>query len=732
MPASPKIISAIPYQLDPDFRRHPQAAARSGPGQELSCLEREVVRRLLIVADKQPSLSREAVEQRLPSGVSLSADQRNLLGQLVRPPQSPDRQAMGELWRQDYRVDPPAIEQFLDEDYYLGVALRRTATNEGLWPHWRAWLIEHAGRESFLHNLVISGGIGVGKTLLMVTLILYRIALCACLRGPYLFYGLSRGSPIDFLLLSLSQDTLRATAWLTALRLMRSSPFFREHCGYAHRGMHAGLEVTLVINAGSADEVEITLSGGSKGQHHLGRNVLGVGLDEGNFRLEREPHQYAADLFADLRARMVSRFQRLGGFMPGLSIVASSAGQESCFTEQLIEQIEREADPQAQRVVRQAIYRVKPNLKLCGWWFKVPYGLLNVEPTILPGCYNQASEPVPPPPGCPADLAQPHQPVPAGARVELVPGDYYRQFVRSPRKSLQQLSGISLSGANRLFPSLVDIYRCLDLSVQDGVPVPTQATILSVSDENTRPIWEDLCHKAFVRRVSPNSFEPVRHPQRRRYAHLDLAINGLAGIAICHLVDPPSPPLGPGGEPLLRLIVEYDFILTLAPGKTRPICYDKILTFLGWLRDACGFRFGLVTADSFQSQHMLQTLQAKGFPTRLQSVDRDKRAYLAWQGGFQDHCIRLYPQAQLLKEAAALIELDSKIDHPLGGGTKDTTDAAAAAFLSAISSDEIRSLAIPPGAPAVFGIWPMANASAQDPFGFFNRIKPRPPQVFLV
>ena len=287
-----------------------------------------------------------------------------------------NNQQIEALWHLDYRSPPPSIEKFIQDDYYLGPALHRTSGNEGLWPRWREWLGAHADLESFLHNLVISGAIGVGKSLVMVTLILYRICLCASLRDPYSFYGLSRGSPIHFLLLSLSQDTLRATAWTTALRLMRSSRFFRDFCGYDQTRMHAGLDVLLQIGAGS-DEVQITFSGGSKGQHQIGRNVLGVGLDEGNFRLEREPQQYAAQLFSDLRARMVSRFQRLGGFMPGLSIVASSAGEESCFTEQLIGQIEKDADANGQVVARQAIYRVKPGLKLCPWWFKAWYGLAN-------------------------------------------------------------------------------------------------------------------------------------------------------------------------------------------------------------------------------------------------------------------------------------------------------------------------------------------------------------------
>jgi len=82
-----------------------------------------------------------------------------------------------------------------------------------------------------------------------------------------------------------------------------------------------------------------------------------------------------------------------------------------------------------------------------------------------------------------------------------VPGDYSDEFFRSPRRHLQQISGISLGGSNRLFPTLVDIYRCLELSAEEAVPVPTEATIISLSDENKREIWDDLCHKAFVRRV---------------------------------------------------------------------------------------------------------------------------------------------------------------------------------------------------------------------------------------
>ena len=84
----------------------------------------------------------------------------------------------------DYLQRPPTIEEFIDDDYYLGASLVRTADNEGLWPDWRDWLQENANLESFLHELVITGAIGTGKTFVLVTLLLYRICLCTYLRDP--------------------------------------------------------------------------------------------------------------------------------------------------------------------------------------------------------------------------------------------------------------------------------------------------------------------------------------------------------------------------------------------------------------------------------------------------------------------------------------------------------------------------------------------------------------------
>ncbi|MCX6925660.1 MAG: hypothetical protein NT154_20980, partial [Verrucomicrobia bacterium] len=660
----------------------------------------------------------------------ISPGGRRFLRALIRTRQEEFARVKQDLWLADYVQVPPSIGQFLSDAYYLGQSLAGVGDSPGLWPTWRGLLIQQFDLDSFIHNLVLTGAIGVGKTLALVALILFRICVCLHLRDPFGYFGLARGSTMVFLLLSVSKDTLRATAWSRALRLMASSPFFRERCGYDPDQGHDSMKIPLQFVAPELSGVHVTLCGGSKRQHLIGRDVLVVGMDESNSRLEADPQAAAYELFSDARVRMASRFQRHCGFMPGLSIVASSAGDESSFTEKIIKENEASADCRAQGVVRRAIYRMKPDLKLKPWWFKVAYGRPNDEPIVLRGAYSPEAHPLAPPPDCPFASDALHDPTPEGTATELIPGDFFEEFARHPRRALQQLSGISVGGTHRLFPTMADIERCLSLSILEGILDANRSQLMPMSDEDDRHVWDYLNHRAFVTRVA-NGFEPRRHPARLRYVHLDLATTGKAGLTVCHLAGPASteanPP--PATDQLGRsFTVEFDFILTITGGRTRPIAFDKIKEFLVWLREMCGFRFGKVTADSYQSTYLLQTLEAQGFTTGPLSVDRDKSPYLALRAGFEAGRIRLYRQLEFMREAAQLLEMERKICHP-SEGSKDTTDAAAGAYANAIGSEEIKILSISTLPPAVEGIRPpRGNATPEDPFGLYTGIPPRKPR----
>jgi hypothetical protein len=131
------------------------------------------------------------------------------------------------------------------------------------------------------------------------------------------------------------------------------------------------------------------------------------------------------------------------------------------------------------------------------------------------------------------------------------------------------------------------------------------------------------------------------------------------------------------GDPAGRfeLVVEYDFILAFGPGPKPPIYFQKIVDFLFWLRNECGFMFGNITADQYQSQMLIQALKGQRLNAGHLSVDINKAPYEAWRKAIEAHQIRLYPHPILLREAEFLQELDRKFDHP-AGGSKDLTDVA--------------------------------------------------------
>ncbi len=654
---------------------------------------------------------------------SLTEIEQKLYDDLATEIRQGKLQADAPLWRLDFVREPPDIETFLLDDHYLGKTWRPVAgENEGIWPAWLEILTQNLNLSSRIHNLVLTGSLGIGKTSILVSIILYRICIATHLKNPQNFFGLSRNSNIVYNLLSVTKEAVKDTAFGTAIDYMSDSPYFLEACKFDPDCEYSDFRIPMLNTLRDGRLSHIWLTGGSKGQHVLGRNLLGIGLDEGNFRLEKDPDLKAYSLYDQVRTRIANRFQKIEAYLPAISIIASSAQDESSFTEKVVAEIEEHnrqrlennakktgpPHPPTQLVIRNAVYKIKRHA-LTGigkdhHWFKVTYGLKNMEPYILSGWYLENDTPI---------LDEPHEEPPPGAKTELVPKFYWEAFRRNCKAQLQNLSGISTGGSHRLFSSLVDIEACLELSKQEGILSPLNPGIqrLAISAEDNAQIWDYLNHKVFVTRVA-SRYTPLRHPNNLRYAHIDLATQSLAGVSICHLAGSQLiEGLVKDGQPFseYRLIVEYDFILTICAGQTKPINIGKIQKFFFWLRDVCGFRFGLITADMWQSEAPLQELEARGFEVDKLSIDRDKSVYNTWRTGFEEHRVRLHRNEQMIRESGELLEMDKKYDHP-PDGSKDTTDSASGAYYNAVNSDEKITLASQ-NAPAVYSGQDMKQAA---------------------
>jgi hypothetical protein len=655
-------------------------------------IEKDVNKSLSSEAEIEDIITRVLAGENIGSMLdALSPYSRGLLEEMIgelrktsRALQPPRSEVMEQLKIADYISKPPTMQQFLEDPYYLGSLMTKSQDSEGMFPSWKEILCRDFNYDSAIHNCVITGSLGIGKTFIMVTILLYRILIATLLRNPHQFFGLTKGTKIIFNLLSVTKAAVTETAFGDAMNFMANSPYFIEECHYNPDLQYTGFRIPL--------KGAIMLTAGSRGQHLLGRNIIGVGLDEGNWRLEAEPDTKAYELFNEVRNRINNRFRKVAGYLPAISILASSAKDESSFTETIIKEIEKANDPSCQKVYRNSVYKIKRHtLQLGPKWFKVSYGLKNIPPMILSGWYTEKSEPI---------GEGPHEAAPPGASTELVPVLYYDEFKRRPLNALRDVCGISTGGVNRWFATMVDFERCIELAEKDGVqcPVIGNTEMLPLSMEDSTQLWDYLDHKKFCTRVQSQVI-PKRHPGQLRYAHIDLATQTMAGIAVCHLVGVELiSNLVKPGEVIpyseYRLIVEYDFILTVIAGQVKPISLLKIQNFIIWLADQCGFNFGLVTFDQWQSEMSLQMLEARGFKVDKQSIDRNKDAYTNMRMAVEELRLRPSKHRHLTWELENLLDGDKKVDHP-DKGSKDTSDAVAGAYNNAINSEEKATMMAP-------------------------------------
>jgi hypothetical protein len=579
---------------------------------------------------------------------------------------------MSDLWRLDYIKRPPSMQEFLEDPYWLGKIMNKSEESEGMFPKWKELLLKDFDIDSRVHNLVVTGSLGIGKTFCTVTILLYRIVLARLLRNPQAFFGLAKGSQIFYAILSVTKSVVQETAFGDVLNFMSESPFFIEECRFNPARKYANLRIPMGGN--------VFMTAGSQGWHIIGRNAMGVALDEGNFRLESNPDLKAYKLYDEVRSRISNRFRKMAGFMPAISILSSSARDETSFTEKVINDIEKSKDND-QLIYRFPVYKIKAHtLRLSPRWFRVAYGLKNVDPIVLSGVYDKDGKPM-------KNTDEPYDTVPTGSKVEFVPDNYKEEFRRNVKTALQNVSGISTGGSFRFFGNTVDLEKAIEVSEASGLVNPSTVISIPLSEEDNTQVWDYLEAKNFLAKIA-GQILPKRDPHALRYVHLDLATRTQAGVSICHVVGQKKVEglLGSGGDLFdeYRVVVEYDFILSIVAGTHKPISLEKVVKFLLWLKKICNYRFAVTTADQFQSALPLQMLEKQGFKVANLSVDKTKKPYEAWRSAFEEQRIRMFRHTILMNEAEHLVDLGDRIDHP-DTNSKDVCDSACGCYFSAVT-----------------------------------------------
>ena len=130
---------------------------------------------------------------------------------------------------QDYEEIPVDITTFLHNPHYLGKGLTDAEGRFTLFPYWEDLLkrmYPDPLKPAICNTLALTGGIGLGKSTIMVITGCYELYRMLCLKDPYIYYGLQPIDLITFAVININIKAAQGVAWSKLQSLIQSSDWF--------------------------------------------------------------------------------------------------------------------------------------------------------------------------------------------------------------------------------------------------------------------------------------------------------------------------------------------------------------------------------------------------------------------------------------------------------------------------------------------------------------------------
>ena len=554
------------------------------------------------------------------------------------------------------------IRDWVQDPYYVGeggVFKWNDGVPTGIYPYYQDFLCDLFEYENKYDMVVISGGIGGGKTsvgLYCFIRKLYEQSVYNNIQGRY---GLMPTSPIVFLYFCAVSKFMAIRLGKQLREIIDTIPYFREKFP---RDEHIDSELRFPNNVS-------VLFGTGEGDM-IGNNVIASIIDEANFKGDATGDSGSLTEMQKMHhavlSRQASRFS-FGGKNYGMNIVISSATTSNSYTEYLFKKAQE--DPRS-KAINVRTWEVKP-------WahkkerFYVFCGNEKYEPFVMDSPQKIESQL-----NLPVDhrktLPEIVKELPQDIRrlVDEVPVDRKEDYERDIYLALRDISGVSVYAQGKLFQDKHVFDQCIDSSI----PVLFSKNEFSIETNNDSPT---NCIQYYLER----SFVD---PDRPRFIHIDLGLtNDATGIACCYK----------SGETVAdgvrTPIYTFDFSLRIVPPPLpRKISIARVNEFIMFLSKR--LHIGMVSMDQFQSSSSLQFFEENRIPCRYQSVDRTDKAYLFFVDCMYRKIVK-FPSdfAEAIKHE--LFNLDwnrdkHKVDHPSDtahGGMKDRMDAVVGALYNA-------------------------------------------------
>ena len=556
----------------------------------------------------------------------------------------------------DYKEIPVDIETFLTDPLYLGKGLVDSEGKFTVFPYWIKVLhdIFPDNVNTAYNTLILTGGIGLGKSLCAVLVITYYLYKVMCLKDANLHFGLQPMDEIWFSMMNVTNEAAQGVAWSKLQELLQSSPWFLA------RGSIKGKD-NLVWQPANK---KLRLVYGSNNNKLLGKAVLINFSDEVNFAamtsdVEKIKKKYMR-LISQIDARLQSRFMK-GTSKPYINIIASSKDSEQAFMESYID-MKKKNESTTTKIVDEPQWVIRTDKDSPKkFWVAVGNKLLASE--VLEK--NASDETV--------DFYRNK-----GYQMLQVPEGYYENFVDNVELALTDIAGISTVGALKYISGVkfknVKTNSYQNAFTRDVIETGTSDT-LEYSD------FFDISRISEEDRVKP------------LYVHLDLSksgdMTGIAGVWIKGRKET-------GQESSKELVFKVAFSVSVKAPKGDELSFEKSRTFIRWLKEE-GLNIKAISSDTYQSAQIQQQLKTDGFEVSILSVDaltnisgtKQKIClpYQFFRSTINEKRIEVYDKCDKLTDELVALERepDGHINHMNNGtsGSKDQVDAVCGATYNA-------------------------------------------------
>lgn len=569
---------------------------------------------------------------------NLSEQEREILLKTLSNMSKGDDKLFQKLKYQDYDEIPVDIETFLTDKNYLGNGLIDNGKFT-VFPYWVKTLkkLFPDNLTTAYNTLILTGGIGLGKSLVAVLALLYLLYRLLCLKDPYNFYGMQPIDKITISLINVTEEAAKGVAWDKMQQLLQMSPWFMSH------GVVSGR-----TNIAWTPNKRIELVIGSNNNAIIGRALFANFTDEINFAAmttdvdkikSKQKH-----LISQVDARMQSRFMK-GTKLPTLNIIASSKTSDQSFLDSYIN-TKKKNESKTTLIIDEAQWVIRNDKGTPDdpGAFYIAVGNKFLASEVLP---KDASD----------FVIQSYRA--KGYQMMKVPPGYYEAFIDNVELALTDIAGISTTSALKYISGV----RLNEIKV-NTYKNPFTRDIIEVGT------GDDLQYSQFfdIQAVPPNC------KQRPLYIHLDLSKSGdKTGIAGVWIMGK-RPGQGNDKEAYYRVA----FSVSVKAPKGYEISFEKSRTFIRWLKSQ-GFKIKGISTDTYQSAQIQQQLTADGFDVKTLSVDRlDNIAgtktkvclpYAFFKSAIYEKRLELYAKCDLLTDEIVGLEKepDGHIEHPEGG-----------------------------------------------------------------